>query len=209
MPWDPGWFRGWRTDNYDLLVGVLPASPGKISMVEKFHEPQDDIKHYVGPSHHLSSQRDGGNVDHKNVRSNDAADSGCSIVRASVALKGSGHGEQEFKIIEITEKSVVTEATTIYQRFGSSGVNDYWIEFDQKCSSLRESTQTTEISIRWGERRSIDLHERNISWTVRASSFDGSHDEFGRPGGNQFLTVSADAGHVEVKASSADTLRFP
>jgi hypothetical protein len=110
--------KTWHNNNVDQC-SCVPNAPTK--------------QHYKGPNHHLSSQREGGNDDHKDVRFTDNATSGCEVIASTVRATGSGHGDYSYGILEIKVSSVESIGTTIYHRFGESGVLDFWIEFDEIC----------------------------------------------------------------------------
>jgi len=204
-------------DRYPILLGLLPSTPGRITIEQSYPVHEALPKHYKGPNHHLSSQREGGNDDHKDVRSSDVADPGCVINRDSVRLIGSGHGDQSYGLIAIDPSQVISTATTIHHPMGESGVNDYWIEFDEQCPSTRLQKDPpivvndgTAANLRWGDQRTYDL-QPEAKYKIVFDSFDGQHAEYTRPQNHPqgLLRVGEGARQLELSTADPASLQWP
>jgi hypothetical protein len=103
---------------------------------------------------------------------------------------------------------------------GSSGVNDYWIEFDEDCPS-NPSTQTHQdvhvvngmengqpkAELRWGDSRSFSLTPQ-ATYNVIFDAFDGRHLEFSSPGGT-YIVVASDTAQVRLSTVDPATFSWP
>jgi hypothetical protein len=203
-----------RQDTYPLMLGLLPVSPGTISIVQNFTTRENPTRHYHGPSYHNGSRKEEGNDDHKDVHRADNADSGCAINRDTVRQIGSGSGDQGYGLVSVDEHVVVSTSTTIHHRAGSSGVNDYWIEFDETCPVDVAKTETivvnsgTQIDLRWSDRRAYAVRD-GAAYKVIFDSFDGKHLEYGGPANGYLINVEFQNKQVLISTQAASLLKWP
>jgi len=218
VPWTEDHWYGdrHRESVFPVIVGIVPTVPGALSVTVSFTAPSSVQRHYTGPNHHLSSQREGGNDDHKDVPSSDSATPGCSIVRDSVRVVGSGHGDQSYGLTSVTTTAVASVATTIHHGAGESGVNDYWIEFNETCPSSTPGTNTYEFDSRhgiigWKETKTISFPAPPAhvdSYVVKFVGFDGTKIEWASPNTSRILTVKATGNGLELTVADPAQLKW-
>jgi hypothetical protein len=203
-----------RQDTYPLMLGLLPVSPGAISIVQNFTMRENPTRHYHGPSYHNGSRKEEGDDDHKDVRRSDNPDSGCTINRDTVKQIGSGTGDQSYGLVSVDENVAVSTSTTIHHRFGHSGVNDYWIEFDETCPVDVTKTETigvnsgVQIDLHWSDRRAYPVHD-GAAYKVIFDSFDGKHLEYGGPTNGYLINVEFQNKQVVISTQAASLLKWP
>jgi hypothetical protein len=219
VPWVvERWIRSDKhyKDSFPILVGLLPTTPGGVSINEDWQEDSTTSKHMRGPSRHVGSRREEGNNDQPNVRASDNADPGCSLVGDSVKIFESGTGTYTKPFVVSRDNNViVTETTTIHKSAGSSGVVDYWVEFDELCpikvpkrNTIVVNDGNAKADLRWGDRRSYTLHP-GAQFKVIVDQFDGKHLEYSRPSQRDFVTVGTSGDSIDLATADPRTLSWP
>ncbi len=221
VPWESSRFLGLShpkiTNAYPIIMGLLPSSPGRIKFVVSVRETGSDRRHYKGPNHHVGARREEGNND-QHVDLSDTATPGCSIDRGSTQIHGSGTGDQSFGIKSIDTTQVVSHADAIHHGFGSSGVCDFWIEFDEMCptSSVRDLPETvindaSRTTLKWGDRRSYPLPANLTGYKVSYDSFDGQHLEYSAPSATAdlYVKILRENDSLVFEAANPASLRSP
>jgi hypothetical protein len=216
VPWSKSTAYGlWHTrkeDHFDLIVGSLPISPGKIALIHtttaQVPVPPKDFQ--SGPFHQ-ASDRAAGNNDDKNHPYSVTPDTGWHVVRNTSIFKVFfAHGDWSQSFVSDDGNRVQYNVTTIHHGLtgGSSGSVDFRILFKETTTQAQVSTTTENIEIEWGKSKAITYDAG--TWRIVYTSFDDKHYEFiGPDAANPFLEIRNDGGSTVVTTKDPATLHWP
>ena len=213
VPWETPGLLGIggkkQTDQYRIIVAALPASPGKIVLQHTVMQPNTETRRFRSSGFRLTSQREGGNDDHKDVPFSVTPDIGWHVVRNTSKFEGSCHGDTSESFGGDGGDHVVYSVTTIHHKVGESGICDFSISFDETRTVTGPVPAPDEnIGLRWGDTHSIPYPAG--SWTLIYDAFDGHHAEFkGADENDRFLKVRDEQGSSLIGTADPKTLVWP
>jgi hypothetical protein len=135
-------------------------------------------------------------------------DPGWRVVRGSSKFVGSGHDYHEDFVDDSGDK-VTYKVTTHHQAFGSSGIVDFTIQFDESQQQSEPKQQIDSISLGWGDSTWFNLPLG--SWKIVFDAFNNTHSEFsGSNQDNPFIVyrISDDNGGFLVKARDPGSIKL-
>jgi hypothetical protein len=206
VPWRASSFFGLfghsKLDEYHVVVGALPASPGKITLTHQEVHTETKTQTYHGPNHHQCSTRECGNGDDKNHDWSDRPDDGWHLVRGTVRLTHIGQGDYSGPDLISDDGNVaITRATTIHHGAGSSGSIDFSVTFQEAKDVPMTNMVSEVVSMKWSDSKVINYPPG--TWTIYFDAFDGSHAEFrGADNNNRFITITSEAGSDVIVAAN-------
>lgn len=211
VPWETsflGLFPKRHQNQYQVIIGALPQSPGQITVIHKTINKKPYSKRFSAGGYHQASTRESGNkddIDHPySVRPED----GYTVVRNTSSLDvAASQGDWSKSFVSDDGNQVVYKVTTIHHGAGSSGSVDFAISFDQ-IQNIDEPITTSEpVDLVWGDSKSFDY--KPGSWTVLFNAFDGSHTEFLGAKKSKFLLIEEQTGGFTIATVDPKTLEFP
>lgn len=215
VPWEASRFFGLRhvrrEDHFNVLIGSLPASPGKITVIHTTTTMIPSVKNFCSLSYHLASTRESGNKDKKNVLFTETPEPNWHVVRnTSIARINSAQGDYAGPSFVSDDADRVTYvATTIHHGlFGSSGSIDFVICFNEMQDQPHVNTETSDVPLKWGDSKSFAYAAG--SWKVTFIDFTGNSNDFtGSDDHNKFITVQDKSNNLIIKADDPDSVKWP
>jgi len=216
VPWSKSTAYGlWHSkeeDHFDLILGSLPISPGKIVLM---HTTKADVtlapKDFQSGPFHLASTKEAGNQDHRDTPYSVTPDEGWHVVRGTSVFKVfSAQGDWSHSFVSDDADRVRYDVTTIHHGLsgGSSGSVDFRILFKEVTTQTQTSSTTEELNLEWGDSKAITYDAG--TWKIIFTSFDGKHSEFTGPSStNPFLDLRNDGGSTIVTTKDTATLQWP
>ena len=214
IPWDRSEWFGLRKveeiSSYKVLIGALPASPGRITFAFNTQRVVTEHQHFNQGGFHLASTREAGNDDEKNHPFTVTAHTGWHVVRGSSKIESFiGQGDYTYPhYISDDGDRVTYEASTIHHGWsGSSGSMDFSIGFDEYREVTVQDPHTQVIdNLKWGDSITITHGISKITF----DAFDGSHAEFAGPDlSNRYIKIETPGPDITViKTADPQTLSF-
>jgi hypothetical protein len=214
VPWETSSFLGLsnqRHENrYQIFIGALPPSPGKLVLVRTTRRSQIETKGFTSGGYHLASTREAGNDDHKNVPYAVSPENGWHVVRNTSKFNvASAQGDWGYSFGSDDGDKVVYYVTTIHHSFGSSGSVDFSISFTQMREIQIPEVTNEPIDLKWGDSKSLQFPE-GTTWKLIFDAFDGSHAEFtGADSNNPFIKIRNQQGSWIISTADPKTLNWP
>lgn len=206
-PWQEGTvFKRRREDQYKILIGALPESPGKVVLRCTTTHKETRFQSFESPEFYQSSGSDGANDDHKDVPYDVVPRTGWHVVRNSVAFntKPGTEGDWGRTFVSDAGDHVTYRVTTIHHGLGTSGRVRFTISFRESQEYDVPDVREEEVALKWG-----DSMDRSCVGTARIifDGFDGSHAEFPGPDlNNPFLKIRAP---LTIATADAKSLVWP
>jgi hypothetical protein len=198
-------FKKRKVGTFNLLLGTLPTSPGKIVLSRK------NVTQTREPPQHIVTQtwaQHSSNDDLKDVIYPGPSQPGWTIIDDSVRFvvewSQGDENDQWSKTFVRANPSVVYRVTTIHHRIGTSGKVNFHFEYDIQRSKPVEEWQPETIDLTWGQSRAFPAEPNG--WKVTFDSFDGQHREFVGPALTRFLQVRVEGANVVLSVPEARDL---
>lgn len=215
VPWQTtSWFffHTDHHDQYNLIVGALPKSPGSLKLTHTVAGTKTETKGVTSPNFHIASTKEAGNNDQKDVPCTFAADPGWHVVRSPnhdyIGI-GSQQGELNGPNFQSDSGDQVTYTmTTIHKTIGPSGSIDFSIHFTESRDVPVQTSSDETIDLVWGDSHSFQYPAG--TWKLVFDAFDGSHAEFtGADLGNKFIKLRDQQGSMNVSTTDPQALVWP
>jgi hypothetical protein len=220
IPWNESIWMGLRhrrhQDTYKTLIGVLPSSPGAISVMHFVPREVIETRAFNSTTFELCSIRECGNNDHLDVPFAVAPDAGWSVVRNTSHFdKSWNEGDNSNSFVSDDGGQVVYKVSTVHHgAFGTSGKVRFSIGFNESRAHTVTDTVTEVINdsgrttLHWGEQRTYPF--ATGTYKVVFDAFDKAHFEFQAPdNGNPFLKVRDQGGSLVLVSADPATLIWP
>jgi hypothetical protein len=199
-------FKKRKVGTYDLQLGTLPTSPGKIVLSRKNVTQTTETQHIVTQTWPQHSSND----DLKDVIYEGPSYPGWTIIDDSVRFvvewSQGDENDQWSKTFVRANPSVVYRVTTIHHRIGTSGKVNFHFEYDIQRPKPVEEWQPEIVDLTWGQSRTF-LAKPN-GWKVTFDSFDGQHREFVGPALTRFLQVRVEGANVVLSVPEARDVKY-
>lgn len=199
-------FKKRKTGTYDLLIGNLPASPGKIVLSKKKVTQTTETQHIKTQTWQQHSSND----DLKDVIYEGPAHPGWTVVDNSVRFvvewRQGDENDQWSKTFVRANPSVVFKVTTIHHGIGTSGKVNFYFEYDIQRPQPVESWTPEAIDLTWGQSRAFPAEPNG--WKVTFDSFDKQHQEFVSPTLARFLQVRVEGANVVLSVPAARDVKY-
>jgi hypothetical protein len=211
VPWEKSHLLGlWHTrnvDHFNFAIGVLPASPGKISLTVINEVPTPQTKLISSGHGRACSQSECGNNDDDQYPQV-VPDANWSIVPGSCDLHASAHGDYSISGPDYNGNRCTWHVHTSHHKFGNSGIADYSPSAQETITTNVDTPSTTAVALKWGDSKVFPV--TSGKWKVAFDSFDGKHSEFSTASNtNPFLTVDAQLNQITLKAADPSQLNWP
>jgi hypothetical protein len=194
-----------KTATYNLEVGVLPRSPGQLSLITKQHSPKQSRQHVVDQGHQQYSSND--DLDGNYTSTPPAA--GWTIdpktARFIVTWSQGDENDQWSKSLLVNDgHSITYQVHTVHHRIGTSGKVDFHLEYDLVHTEDQITTKTEPLTIAWGN--TITRPIIGNEWQIVFQSFDGQHQEISTDYRGKYLTISATGTTLTIHAADPASL---
>jgi hypothetical protein len=196
-----------RISTYDLILGILPNSPGKIVLSKKTVATQVEQKPYRSETIKQHSSND----DDKNHPYEFKPPQGWEFIPESVRLvvewnQGNENDQWSQEKRSVTKESAAFVITTIHHGFGTSGKVDFHVEATIQRENSNESWRDTPLNLTWGQSRSFPAEPNG--WKVRFDSFDGESLEYVWPAQHRYLQVKVQGSNVVLNVPPARDITY-
>lgn len=199
-------FKKQRVATYNIIIGTLPPTPGKITLMKKNVVQQPERQHIVTQSWQQHSSND----DIKDRPYSGPDHPGWRIVDSSVRFVDEWHqgdlNDQWSFGLNRTNPTVVFIVTTIHHRIGTSGKVNFHFEYDIERTVPVENWQPEAVDLTWGQSRAFPAEPN--SWKVIFESFDGQKREIVSPEKGAFLEVRIEGGNVVLNVPAARNIKL-
>lgn len=199
-------FKSRKEGTYDLLLGTLPSSPGRITLSKKNVTETTETQHVVTQTWQQHSSND----DHKDVIYEGSGHPGWTVVDSSVKFvvewSQGDENDQWSKTFVRANPSVVFRVTTIHHGIGTSGKVNFHFEYDIQRPKPVESWTTEPVDLTWGQSRTFPAEPNK--WKVTFDSFDGEHQEYVSPVLHRFLQVRVEGSNVVLNVPAAREVKY-
>jgi hypothetical protein len=219
VPWQEsklfGIRRSRRTDTYRLLVGVLPASPGQISVTHYTTRDVVERRRFSSNEFVQCSLAECGNNDHLDVPYCVSPDAGFTIVRGTSSFDQRwNEGQNSHTFVSDDGGKACYNVSTVHKTIGASGKAIWRISFDEeKRTAVPDSTVTIvndsqKIGLHWGDQLTFPYPAG--SYLVQFTGFDGTRGAFrSADASNRLLTIADQAGNLVLVAAKPASLVWP
>ncbi len=212
LPWERSEWWGLKkvseVAQYKIQIGALPSSPGRITFQYTTPRVVTERQRFVQGVFHLSSTREAGNNDQKDVPFTVTPHAGWHVIRGTSRVERYlPHGEctRPYFVSDAGDR-VTYKASTIHISAGSAGIMDFCIGFDESREYTVQDPHTQNVALHWGD--SVVLAQ-NVGKLV-FDAFDGSHAEFaGADLSNRFIKIKDEGGNLIVSAADPAVLSIP
>jgi hypothetical protein len=203
-------------DEYQILLGALPESPGQISLVQFIPRTRMVTAAKSSSDLYESAASDNGNNDHLGVPHQIVADPGCTFVPGTRAYaEWSSVGDHSWSWGPEDAAHINWFTSVVHHGFsGTSGQMHFRVTAQQACPQSYTDTVTTVInsaaatSIRWGDRKAFPSQPG--TWRLSFKAFDGSATDFtSQDLAHRFLRISELGGAIAVGTVDPASLQWP
>lgn len=214
VPWEDNGFLGTglfstrHEDHYQVLIGGLPASPGKLTLIYNSSHKEPYTRPFEQAGFHQASTREAGNNDDINHPWSVTPEQDFHVVRNTSYFHFTAQGDWSYSFGGDDGDHVVYYVTTIHHSIGSSGSVDFAIGFTEVGTKDVPDTTSQPVYLSWGDSKSIDYPVG--SWKLIFDAFDGSHSEFkGVDNQNPFIKIRNEGGGTIIATADPKTLVWP
>lgn len=226
VPYHSPILRTDKTATYRLLLGVLPASPGRITLTRLVRQSVHEQQSMRSAQLHQQGAEDGTPPEDGHVTNDYCTDaiqqSGWRIAAGGLrfVLDNQAGGPERGENIAWTKKYLhvgnsdrqcVRVWTKSYSKAWIGGWHSGDIDFhlEWTIEGTRELTTWTvdaPMSLQWGERKVFDLPSGE--WKIRYEPFRGAPVEINEAVRTEWVTVAQAPRSVSVSVIGADAVRF-
>jgi hypothetical protein len=212
VPYESGLLKSKRTANYSLLLGMLPSTPGTLTMMTKRHLVATDSHHFRSRTYKQYSTNDDLTINY----SSDPLPAGVRIDPTTVQLittgpenghaQGALNDEWSFNLLVNDGHTVTYTVNTVHHRAGTSGKVDFHLEYD--TFEARDTTVNViqPLQIHWGDQ--ITRPATPGDWQIAYDAFDGMHADITNAYTSRYLSVFLVGDSVVMRALPAADVRF-
>jgi hypothetical protein len=208
MPYEEGdFFKKQKVADYNLLLGILPPSPGQVTLFKKHMNPIHETQHVVTQSWQQHSSNDvlkdvyyEGPLPPARWRIVDAS------VRFVVEWSQGDENDQWSKMLERSNPTVAYRVTTIHHRIGTSGKVNFQFEYDIEHTRNEEAWSQDIIPLVWGQSKAVQVDPNG--WKVAFDPFDGQHQEFAGPILERYLELRVEGSSLVLRIKDVREIKY-
>jgi hypothetical protein len=212
IPWKKpnglGFLQNRKEDHFELYVGVLPGSIGKITLIQTI-PVSNALSKPIDRGQSFVSSDDG--KDKINMPVKIVPDAGWEIIPNSCNLNAMAHGDYSISRPSEDAKQCEWSLTTISHGVaGVSGAINYHLtatEEQQVTTSI--STASPSFTLDWGASKTLPLSSSD--WILEVDSFDGNHSEYNGPENSSKIIAITNAPNnsIQLQAAYPSKLEWP
>ncbi|MCJ8211031.1 hypothetical protein MUY27_15035 [Mucilaginibacter sp. RS28] len=205
VPYKTGFiFTRRREADYNLLLGVLPGSPGAIKIKHKsirtVHEEQ-----------RRSTQTWSQHSSNDDITQTYCSDGfpGWHIKDPSCVVTWSqgNENDQWSRSLVSYNPQVCYRINTVHHPWGTSGKVNFHFEFTIERDNQVEEWLEDQVVLNWGESKVFNFAPG--TWTVSIDSFDGKHNEYSSTVSSNYLDVNGTTTAVQLQVKKPAQVVYP
>lgn len=213
VPWQASSLMGKKhtkkEDNFKIFMPALPSGPGMIKFMDKSTRLEaGKQQRHSSQQYHQCSGKSCGTDDDVNHLWSENPDTNCTVVKGTSSFDVT-HSSGDWKKDFMGDVGDVSYSVSTLRHGASSGTVDFQISFMEECGHEVPNTVGEELTMGWGETKTIKLPAGSASWRVSLDAFDGTHAEFTQTdAANPLLKVAATPESVTLTTPDAATLTY-